>query len=93
MKAERIQLYFNQLPGWAREGPIDALVGRYQFAGVHQSFDFLAKVGQIAKQGGPVPHIELRGESVRLRLEADSGGVTKEHFEQARRFHNASGVL
>lgn len=69
---------------WSREG--DSLVAEFQFADFVEAMGFVTSVGLVAEKAFHHPDIDIRWNTVTLRLSTHSeGGLTEKDTELAER--------
>lgn len=74
---------------WTREG--DSLVAEFQFADFVEAMGFVTSVGLVAEKAFHHPDIDIRWNTVTLRLSTHSeGGLTEKDTELAERIEGLS---
>ena len=77
LKAERVQLYLAELPGWKLAEDGGAILRVFRFSGSGSPLLFAALVGVLAGEAGQQPVVTVTGETVICQLTTpEVGGVT-----------------
>lgn len=77
LKAERVQLYLTELPGWKLAEDGGAILRVFRFSGSGSPLLFAALVGVLAGETGQQPVVTVTGETVICQLTTpEVGGVT-----------------
>src|SRR5262245_13276738 len=90
LKAERIQLTMEQIPGWSLSHDGRQAWRQFQFRSRRQTVAFLRQAIQAAESaqvaiGSRGPVVSYRGDSVTVAIWAYKGGFTAEDLALARR--------
>lgn len=85
LKAERVELLLNSLPGWAVDPERKSLTLQVRFLSPKESLTFLRHVCQVATNRRHVPDVALDQGAVTVKLGSpEVGGLSEEDFRFAR---------
>jgi 4a-hydroxytetrahydrobiopterin dehydratase len=86
LKAERVQLLLEDLPGWRLTAGGRSISRTFRFPGVSSALAFTSFVSAVASESGHGPAVHLEGSRVVCWLTTQAaGGLTLQDLETARR--------
>jgi 4a-hydroxytetrahydrobiopterin dehydratase len=86
LKAERVQLLLEELPGWRLTAGGKSISRVFRFPGVSSALAFTYFVSAVARESGHGPSVHLEGSRVVCWLTTqEAGGLTLQDLEMARR--------
>lgn len=86
LKAERVQLLLEDLPGWRLTAGGKSISRTFRFPGASSALAFTSFVSAVAGESGHGPAVHLEGSRVVCWLTTEAaGGLTLQDLETARR--------
>lgn len=89
LNEESITAWLAERPGWKRDG--QALLKEYRFESFRDAVVFVNRVASVADETGHHPDIDIRSETVRVRVHTPGAGApTRRDLELAARIDTAT---